>query len=363
VGRQYHAAIWTGTEMVILGGDRNELNPSISGTGGRYNPSTGLWSSTSTIGAAGGVQPGVAWTGHHVVWFGGSCANTEGCPSFSADTYDPTLDSWLPMKAASAPVRRYNHFVTWSEGRLFVYGGRVNINGPLNDGGRYNIDRPGPDADADGVLNDCDNCPSLSNAAQLDTDSDGIGDACDPCPLDPAGADDDDLDHACNSADNCPSAYNAVQLDSDGDGRGDLCDNCPAAPNAGQADGDVDGAGDACDCQPGNPDARRPGEVVISVGKSGATANLTWTAATGADAYSVTRGELSSLAPSQYGPCLAEGVASPAFDDGASLSPGQGAFYLIQGQSYECGLGSLGTTSSEQQRNNADAAACSGVTP
>ncbi len=36
-----------------------------------------------------------------------------------------------------------------------------------------------PDSDSDGVPDDVDNCPTVSNPDQLDSDSDGIGDACD----------------------------------------------------------------------------------------------------------------------------------------------------------------------------------------
>lgn len=40
---------------------------------------------------------------------------------------------------------------------------------------------PLPDLDIDGVVDDRDNCPSQSNAAQTDLDFDGVGDACDQC--------------------------------------------------------------------------------------------------------------------------------------------------------------------------------------
>ena len=39
------------------------------------------------------------------------------------------------------------------------------------------------DADGDGVTDEVDNCPAVSNRSQRDGDQDGLGDACDPRDL------------------------------------------------------------------------------------------------------------------------------------------------------------------------------------
>jgi hypothetical protein len=70
---------------------------------------------------------------------------------------------------------------------------------------------------------------------------------------------------------------------------------------------------------------------------------------------------LSSKAANHYGGCLANGLPSPSFDDTAVPAADQGFFYLVQAQNFDCGLSSLGPSSSEQQRVNADPGACGGV--
>ncbi len=126
-----------------------------------------------------------------------------------------------------------------------------------------------PETDGDGVPDECDICPTIANADQLDSDGDGIGDACDACPLVANGEDadgdgagdacdnclnlanpdqaDDDGDGIGDACDNCLLFANTDQDDEDGDGVGNVCDNCLALPNADQADRDGDGVGDACD--------------------------------------------------------------------------------------------------------------------
>lgn len=146
------------------------------------------------------------------------------------------------------------------------------------------------DTDADGILDDVDNCPATSNPDQKDTDSDGTGDACDAdddgdgvdddedaFPLDPSETTDTDDDGTGNNADTDddgdgysdadenangtdPLDPSSVPTDNDGDFVSDLRDedddddgvldtgdNCSLTANADQADYDADGAGDACD--------------------------------------------------------------------------------------------------------------------
>jgi len=98
-----------------------------------------------------------------------------------------------------------------------------------------------PDIDGDGILNDGtdgipgnaddDNCRLKSNATQADADIDGVGDACDMFPA--------------------VAGTPATDLDSDGDTVLDITDNCDTKANATQADTDGDGYGDACDANPG----------------------------------------------------------------------------------------------------------------
>ncbi|MCX6829681.1 MAG: PKD domain-containing protein [candidate division Zixibacteria bacterium] len=82
-----------------------------------------------------------------------------------------------------------------------------------------------PDTDNDGIINACDNCPSVANPDQANNDHDALGDLCDP---------DDDNDGIPDLTDNCPMIANPDQHDSDSDGIGDACDfRCGDINNSG----------------------------------------------------------------------------------------------------------------------------------
>ena len=67
--------------------------------------------------------------------------------------------------------------------------------GDLYATGSNRVTQYSSDADADGVFDSADNCPSAANPGQGNTDADAQGDACDA---------DDDGDGVADGSDACP---------------------------------------------------------------------------------------------------------------------------------------------------------------
>ena len=135
-GREYHSAVWTGSEMIVWGGIGQNFD--IFNTGGRYNSSTDSWTATSTTNAPSPRYIHTAvWTGSEMIIWGGVfdlTLNTGG-------RYNPSADSWTTTSTANVPVARESHTAIWTGSEMIVWGG-VNYDGVdfvwLNSGGRYN---------------------------------------------------------------------------------------------------------------------------------------------------------------------------------------------------------------------------------
>jgi N-acetylneuraminic acid mutarotase len=124
--RSGHTAIWTGSEMIVWGGAGGGGN-----SGGRYNPASDTWTPTKADATTPSARIGhtAVWTGTRMVIWGG--ASTGGI-------YDPAADSWVPTRAdATAPEVRVNHTAVWTGSEMIVWGGEHN-DAFLNSGGRYN---------------------------------------------------------------------------------------------------------------------------------------------------------------------------------------------------------------------------------
>jgi N-acetylneuraminic acid mutarotase len=132
-GRELHTAVWTGSQMIVWGGwnaSGQRLN-----TGGRYNSSTNSWTATSTSSAPDARESHTAvWTGSEmIVWGGGGGSgfwNTGG-------RYNSSTDSWTATSITNAPAVRYYHTAVWTGSEMIVWGG-VGFSVALNTGGRYN---------------------------------------------------------------------------------------------------------------------------------------------------------------------------------------------------------------------------------
>jgi N-acetylneuraminic acid mutarotase len=135
VGRSDHTAVWNGSEMIIWGGRYYDgINYHNLNTGGRYNPSTDSWTATSTTNAPSGrVGHTAIWSGSEMIVWGGT--------NFSSDfntggRYNPSTDTWTATNTIGAPSARWVHTAVWTESEMIIWGGGLYPS--VNTGGRYN---------------------------------------------------------------------------------------------------------------------------------------------------------------------------------------------------------------------------------
>ena len=133
IARTGHTALWTGTEMIVWGGEDN--NFSYLDSGGRYDPSMNSWAGTSTANAAAGRTAHTAvWTGNEMVVWGGVGDSGE---LNAGGRYNPGTNSWTAISTTNAPTERYFHTAIWSGSEMIVWGGYDQFIGALDTGGRY----------------------------------------------------------------------------------------------------------------------------------------------------------------------------------------------------------------------------------
>jgi hypothetical protein len=79
LGRSQHTAVWTGSMMIVWGGEAYPYPTSTTISGGRYDPATDTWMPTSTARAPTGRKLHTAvWTGSEMIVWGGSGATNTG---------------------------------------------------------------------------------------------------------------------------------------------------------------------------------------------------------------------------------------------------------------------------------------------
>lgn len=132
--RASHSAVWTGTEMLIWGGE--DLDGILRvGAGARYNPATDTWSPMSRLLAPAGRRGHSAvWTGTRMIIWGG-WSEPYGIPTGAM--YDPVTNTWEPMTASQEPTGRTGHSGIWTGSRFLVWGGVSPDGSVLGDGALF----------------------------------------------------------------------------------------------------------------------------------------------------------------------------------------------------------------------------------
>ena len=120
--RYHHTAVWTGTEMIVWGG---QVDTAHHPDGARYSPDTDTWRPMAAAGApAGSTGHTAVWTGSEmIIWGGAADRDWRDAPQNTGARYDPISDSWSPMSTAGAPEARTGHGAVWTGSEMVVWGG------------------------------------------------------------------------------------------------------------------------------------------------------------------------------------------------------------------------------------------------
>lgn len=140
--RSQCAAVWTGEELVVWGGETD--GGTMLADGAAYNPTTDSWRPIGNSGLAARMEPTAVWTGSEMIVFGGVDATKPGWLSYGDGArYNPFTDSWTPLPSGGAPGSRTGHTAVWTGERMIIWGGReLPSDARLNDGASYH---PGSD--------------------------------------------------------------------------------------------------------------------------------------------------------------------------------------------------------------------------
>ncbi len=132
--RSQHAAVWTGSKMIIWGGIdalANRIN-----TGSAYDPASDNWVAVSTVSApTPRVGMSVLWTGTKMLIWGGDDSAVTNTGAF----YDPVADDWVAITTENAPSGRAFAAAVKGGSKVYIWGGALSGNSPTDTGGMYDL--------------------------------------------------------------------------------------------------------------------------------------------------------------------------------------------------------------------------------
>lgn len=113
--------IWTGSEMIVWGGSYYDAGYQYSSSGGRYDPITDNWLETTLDNVPDSRESHTAiWSGSEMIVWGGN--NVE--PLNTGGRYDPFADQWDLTSTVEAPNGREGHTAVWTGSQMIIWGGQ-----------------------------------------------------------------------------------------------------------------------------------------------------------------------------------------------------------------------------------------------
>lgn len=130
-GRAGAVALWTGTEVLVWGG--NGPDKLTRADGAAFNPSTAAWRPLATSPFVTSTMSRV-WTGKEMLAFGSAAATPE---RVDGAAYDPAGDAWRPIKSPPLSARSFV-LGEWTGTEAVFWGGLAADLTYLADGALYN---------------------------------------------------------------------------------------------------------------------------------------------------------------------------------------------------------------------------------
>ena len=113
-----HSVVWSGREVIVWGGWGDELGTVKHADGAAYDPATGEWRRIAPAPFEGRRNHAAAWTGSEMLIVGGD-GRTDGA------AYDPVADAWRQLPPAPFPIGASETLDdegrTVTEGELYVW--------------------------------------------------------------------------------------------------------------------------------------------------------------------------------------------------------------------------------------------------
>lgn len=116
-----HSVVWTGQEMIVWGGAADEESQDRLADGAAFDPSTNTWRTIATA----PLEPRFD---HHAIWTGSEMLILGGAGRRDGAAYDPSTDSWRPIADSPFPPAPPSNMpglgrsaAIWASDRFFVW--------------------------------------------------------------------------------------------------------------------------------------------------------------------------------------------------------------------------------------------------